>query len=116
MLPHPMAKDSQSLATKKDIQILMDKMGKTYDRIERLHEDNAKWKDEILDTMDKRMDKRLKESEDKIINNFNVVAENIHHDTAGANKDEIEVLKDSRQNHEKRIIKLEKHTSLVATA
>jgi hypothetical protein len=44
---------------------------------------------------------------DEIIRHFDVVAENIRHDLEGANKDEIEVLKDGKTDHEQRIVNLE---------
>jgi hypothetical protein len=56
--------DSQAAATKQDIQMLMDSMGKLY-------EANERWKEEI-------------------IHEFKVVAEDIRHDALGANKDKIQ--------------------------
>ena len=44
---------------------------------------------------------------------FDVVAENIHKDVAGANADEISLIKDQKlPDHEDRIVDLEEHTGL----
>ncbi|MCF7845149.1 MAG: hypothetical protein K9M03_04975 [Kiritimatiellales bacterium] len=83
-----MAQDNTAPATKKDIKILMDEIGKLYDA-------NLKWKEEIT-------------------RHFDVVAENMHHDLLGAHKDDIENLKNAKNDHEQRIHRLEKHTELVA--
>jgi len=80
--------DPQAAATKRDIAMLMDEIGKLYVA-------NQKWKDEIM-------------------NHFDVVAENMHHDLLGAHKDKIGVLSDRSEKHEKRIAKLEQHTGLIA--
>ena len=45
---------------------------------------------------------------------FDVVAENIHADLAGANRDEISVLQDTKHNHETRIAQLEQVAGLRA--
>ncbi len=55
-------------ASKEDITMLMGEIGKLYDA-------NKRWKDEIMQ-------------------HFDVVAENIRHDALGANRDEVERLKD----------------------
>ena len=39
---------------------------------------------------------------------FDLVVENIRHDLSSANREEIEVLKDGRRGHEKRILALER--------
>lgn len=76
--------------------MLMQKMGKLYDA-------NEQWKNEVID----EMDKRILTSEERTKHHFDVIAENIHREVAGANKDEIEIIKD-------RVTKLEEHTGLVA--
>ena len=45
---------------------------------------------------------------------FDVVAEKIHHDAIGARKDDIELLKGRRDDHERRIGRLEKSAGLIA--
>jgi len=80
--------DHTTPVTKADINALMDSIGKLYDA-------NEAWKEEI-------------------IRHFDVVVENIRHDLEGANRDEIEVLKDSKASHEQRITRLESHVGLVA--
>ncbi len=48
----------------------------------------------------------------EIIRHFDVTVEKIRHDLHGANRDEIEVLKDSKADHEQRIVHLEKHAGV----
>lgn len=91
--------DHTTPATKADINALMDSIGKLYDA-------NEAWKDEILAAN--------KGWKDEIIRHFDVVVEDIRHNLEGANRDEIEVLKDSKADHEKRISRLESHVGLVA--
>ena len=43
---------------------------------------------------------------------FDLTVETIRHDLLGANHDEIEVLKDTRKNHEERIVVLEEHAGI----
>jgi len=93
-----MAQDNAP-ATKLDIKMLMDEIGRLYDA-------NLKWKEEIIE--------KMKKWKFEIERHFDVVAENMHHDLLGANNDEIENLKNSKDDHEKRIHKLEKHSGLVA--
>lgn len=84
-------KDDQAPATKKDIKMLMDQIGKLYDA-------NEGWKDEILEANEKWKDE-LKE-------HFDTIAENIHHDMLkGALNDKVEQCKD-------RIVRLEQHVGL----
>lgn len=75
-----MVNDSSAPATKQDVSLLMETMGNIYVEI--------------------------KESEDRMVQQFHVIAEQIHHDAIGANRDEIEVVKD-------RVTALERHTGLV---
>ena len=83
-----MAEDSNAPATKKDIQIIMTELGKMYDAQER-------WKTELKE-------------------HFDLVAENIRHDFASANREEIDMLKDGHKGHEKRILTLERTAGLAA--
>ncbi|OGJ64413.1 hypothetical protein A3C37_01475 [Candidatus Peribacteria bacterium RIFCSPHIGHO2_02_FULL_53_20] len=52
------------------------------------------------------IDEKISASEDRMVQQFHVIAEQIHHDAIGANRDEIEVVKD-------RVTRLERHTGLV---
>ena len=55
----------------------------------------------------------LKTFKDEIIHEFNVVAENIHKDVAGANADEISLIKNQKlPDHEQRIQRIEKKLDL----
>jgi len=76
-------KDDATPATKADIQRL-------YDAIER-------WKGEILS---------------EVKQHFDVVVEQIRHDLLGANRDEIDVLKDRTNANESRILRLEVHAGI----
>jgi len=76
-----MTKDDTSPATKADIKSLMDSIGRLYDA-------NEKWKDQIID-------------------HFQIVAEDIRHDLKGANHDEIQSLKNTKDDHERRLQTLE---------
>lgn len=89
---------SSAPATKQDIQMLMEEIGKLYDT-------NAQWKQEIIETMDKK----ISASETKIIHQFRVIAEDMRHDAFGIQKDRIE-------DHEHRIRRLERHTKLARSA
>ena len=51
-----MTYDPSASATKEDIAMLMDSIGKLYIA-------NKEWKDEIIDTLDERMDGKITESE-----------------------------------------------------
>ncbi|MBI1812667.1 hypothetical protein HY285_05765 [Candidatus Peregrinibacteria bacterium] len=94
-MPHqnpPTDDSSQAPATKQDIRMIMEEIGKLYDA-------NEGWKDEILEA-----NEGWKE---EIIHEFKVVGESIRHDAMGSNKDRIE-------QHEDRIKRLENHTGLLA--
>ena len=53
----------------------------------------------------------LTDFKDEIINEFKVIAENIHQDVAGANADEITSIKDKQEGQEERIVALEQARS-----
>ncbi len=91
-----MPKDDQAPATKKDVKMLMGHIGRLYDA-------NERWKNEIIHTVDGK----IEDSEERTKRYFDVVVEDIRHDLEGANKDEIEVIKD-------RVTRLEKHTKIAA--
>jgi len=90
--------------------MLMEEFGKMNDAQER-------WKGELEDKMD-RWKEELREDQkrwkEEMKSHFDVVAENIVHDFASANREEIDVLKDRSKVHEKRIVRLERSVGLVA--
>jgi uncharacterized membrane-anchored protein YhcB (DUF1043 family) len=51
---------------------------------------------------------------EETMRHFDVVAENLFHDLAGAHRDEIQVLKDRKDDHERRIRRLERAVGTVA--
>ena len=55
----------------------------------------------------KKIRGEMSSMKDEILRHFDVVAEDIRHDLQGANRDEIEVLKDGKTDHEQRIVHLE---------
>jgi hypothetical protein len=87
-----MKHDENAPATKKDVQLLMEEIGKLYVA-------NERWKDEILD--------KNEAWKDEIVHEFKVVAEDLRHDLLGVHKDKIE-------NHEDRLVRLERHVGVRA--
>jgi septation ring formation regulator EzrA len=57
---------------------------------------------------------KVEEFKDEMTRHFDVVVEDLRHDLIGARSDELEVLKNCRQDHEKRIRRLEKSAGLIA--
>ncbi len=57
---------------------------------------------------------KVEEFKDEVTRHFDVVVEDLRHDLIGARSDEVEVLKDGRRDHEKRIRRLEKGAGLIA--
>ncbi|MBU0458942.1 hypothetical protein KJ652_03005 [Patescibacteria group bacterium] len=130
-----MANDtSQQPATKQDIT---EAIGNLHQYMVKWKDENLvsnkKWKDEIINATDEKILKSenriirilkryfdtnielaLERQETSLIHKFNVIAENLHHNAVGANKDEIETLKDTHKTHDLRITRLEKHTNLIA--
>lgn len=98
-----MADDQTAPATKADISMIMDELGRMYDAQERwknelreeFHTDQERWKDEVME-------------------HFDLVAENIREDFRGANREEIEVMKDMQKRDGKRITVLEQTVGLAA--
>ncbi len=86
--------DDNSPATKGDITILMESIGKLYDA-------NAGWKDEILEANEKW--------KDEIIRHFDVVAENMKVDYQG-------IFKDRTEQHTEDIAGLKKRVSVCENA
>lgn len=56
-------------------------------------------KGDVFDAVDGLRDE-MKQWKDEIIHHFDVVAENIHRDVAGANRDEISALQDKVRHHD----------------
>jgi hypothetical protein len=54
-----------------------------------------------------RINKKISQSQKEIIYEFKALAENIHHDVAGANKDEISLIKQKQDLLTKRIVTIE---------
>ena len=105
-----MASDNtQSPATKQDIAMLMEEIGKLYDA-------NQRWKDEIIQKTVSKQEWRveldalrleMKAQNSKMFDEFRLVAEDLRHELFGITKDRLE-------GHEERIVRLERHTKLVA--
>ena len=53
-------------------------------------------------------------SKEDVMRHFDLTVETIRHDLLGANRDDIGVLKDAKNDHEKRIRKLERATGTIA--
>lgn len=54
------------------------------------------------------VDEKIDKSEQRMVHQFHVIAEQIHHDAIGAKRDEIEVVKD-------RVTRLERRTGIMKT-
>ena len=54
-----------------------------------------------------QLEARIQKSLKEVIRHFDVVAENIHRDVAGANEDELSLLKDNGQQVESRVAAIE---------
>ncbi len=97
-------KNDTTPATKSDINSMNEKIEYLIGAVSNLYKANKDWKDKIIESM--------KDSKDEITRHFDVTVENIRHDLKGANRDEIEVLKDSKTDHEQRIVHLEKRAGV----
>jgi len=96
-----MVDNSQSPATKQDIFLVMQEIGKLYDA-------NERWKNEIIDAAGEWKDDMLHKMDtwkNETKQHFDLVAENLKYDFLGAHKDRIE-------NHEDRIRRLERKVRL----
>lgn len=60
------------------------------------------------------LDRKIESFKDEILRHFDVAVENIRHDLTGALRDAIEIAKDLKDNHERRIRRLERAAGLVA--
>ncbi|MGE0608311.1 MAG: hypothetical protein AB7O62_14540 [Pirellulales bacterium] len=85
-------KDETTPATKADIKMLMDSIGKLYDA-------NERWKDQIL-TANERW-------KDETIRRFDVIAEQLRHDVLSAFRDFTVQMNERTNSHETRIRRLE---------
>lgn len=85
-----MTQDSSAPATKQDVALIMESI--TVIHI-------------ALGDLRTEVDEKISACEDRMVHQFHVIAEQIHHDAIGANCDEIEVVKD-------RVTRLERHTGL----
>jgi hypothetical protein len=68
--------------------------------------------EEKFDDFGIQMEEKMNEKTEETKRHFNVVAENIHQDVAGANKDEISLIKDKQQNQEERLTEVERRVAL----
>ena len=102
-----MADDKTAPATKADILMLMEEFGKMW----QWKGDVDGWRNDVDGKLtDMREDMETWKNE--VTNHFNLVAENIRYDFSSANREEIEVLKDGRKAHDKRILALERTAGL----
>lgn len=83
-----MLSENTAPATKADVVLLMDSIGKLYDA-------NENWKNELKE-------------------HFDLVAENMRHDLLGANHEEIALLKDTQITHGRKIARIERHVGIAA--
>jgi hypothetical protein len=91
-----MLRGDKAPATKEDIRLLMEQIGRLYDA-------EAAWKQEILAALDMR----LCLTEDRLRGHLDAAMETMSHDVQGASRDEIQVIKD-------RILHLEQTVGLAA--
>ncbi|MCB9808211.1 hypothetical protein H6770_03050 [Candidatus Peribacteria bacterium] len=99
--------DTTAPATKADMQQLMDHIDET---IAVLHDDMQLWKDALQKDTEQWRDEVHQDTEkwkEEIKADFYIAVGQIRHDLIGANRDEISVLQDARQDHERRIATLE---------
>ena len=87
-----MTQDPQAAATKEDIQMVMDMIGRMIMEM-----------DEKIKASEERTKQHVFESEKRTKHHFDVVAENLHYDMVGVHKDRID-----------RIKRLEDHTDVLA--
>ncbi len=112
-----MTDDATAPATKGDLAALARKtdvaaLRKDFTELETKLSDRLDGHDRQFDTLLQTMKAEGEETR----RHFDVVAEKIHGDVAGVNKDEIEVLKDTDVNHEKRIGAIEGKLGLPSAA
>lgn len=59
---------------------------------------------DVVESAVKGLRGEMKEMEERILQHFDVVAENIHRDVAGANRDEISAIQDKVRQHDADVI------------
>ncbi|MBI2524146.1 hypothetical protein HYW11_02960 [Candidatus Peregrinibacteria bacterium] len=91
-----MPSNQHAPATKQDIHLLMEQMGKYYQQTE-----------QRIERLEEEFTQKVDDWKKEIIHEFHVVAENLHYDFKGALNDKI-------QNHENRIVHLEERVGLAA--
>ena len=77
------------------------------------HDTTPATKDDLCELEDRLM-RKMAANKEEIMRHFDVVAERLFHDLAGAHRDEIEILKDRKDDHERRIRHLERAAGLLA--
>jgi hypothetical protein len=109
-----MSKETNPPATKADIDALMDSIGKLYDSNERWMNQiltaNERFRDEILESVRRSKTEAVEETK----RHFDVVMEDIRHDLLGANRDEVISLRNSKVDHEQRLLRIERSVGFVA--
>lgn len=110
----PMSKETNPPATKADIEALMDSIGKLYESNDRwvaqLLKSNERSRDEILESIRRNRTEAVEEMK----RHFDVVVEDIRHDLLGANRDEVISLRNSKVDHEQRLLRLEQTVGVTA--
>jgi len=89
-------KDDQSPATKKDLRLLMEQIAAYYDKTEKR-----------IDEHQISLEKHMLQWKHEIIGEFHIVVGQLRHDFKGAFGDKL-------AQHEDRIVRLERHTGLLA--
>ena len=103
----PMSQDTNPPATKADIDALMESNERWMGQ---LLTANARFRDEILESV--RQNKT--EAVEEMRRHFDVVVEGIRHDLLGANRDEVISLRNSKVDHEQRLLRLERSAGFAA--
>lgn len=80
--------------------------------IEQAREDIHLDIENAVQASEKRVLQGVHQSKEEIIHEFRAAIETIHRDLAGANKDEISLIKDKQKDHTKRIDRLEQQAGL----
>ena len=116
-MPRSKQHHSTEPATKKDIRLAVDELAAaTQKGFTEVNERFTKM-DERFTEIDGRfteIEAKIDTMKEEIIHEFKALAENIHQDVAGANHDEISLIKDQQlPDHEARIQTLEKHVGVL---
>lgn len=108
---------SKQPATQADLDVWGGELTRRLDRMEKTMTTKDELKQELgtyatkgdLKSVETSLRAEISKSEKRIIFEFKALAENIHHDVAGANKDEISAMKDTDTQLDERVTVLEKH-------